>query len=253
MTVDHSAAILNIAYAAVMARYTDLLAAFVSRQGPVVQAGPFAGMTLSLQTSWGHGDLLPKLIGCYEAELHAAVADALASKPDRVVNVGAAEGYYAVGLARALPQADCHAFDLAEAAQAVCRTTARLNDVAGRVSVAGACTPLALQILLAGAARPLVVCDCEGGETELIDPVAVPALARATLLVECHDFLNAAITETLVTRLTPTHDMYVVEEGARDPNTVPFLRERNSLDRWIAVCEFRPSTMRWLYARPKAG
>lgn len=231
----------------------DLLDAFIARHGLVVQSGPFAGTILPARMSWGHGDLLAKLLGVYEAELHQAIIDAVRGQPDRVVNIGAAEGYYAIGLARALPAVDCHAFDVDEAARAICRSSAQDNGVAGRVTVGGLCTPMMLQVLLAGAAHPLVVCDCEGGERELIDPATVPALARASVVIECHDFCDPMITETLVERLTPTHDLYVVEEGARDPNTVPFLRERNSLDRWIAVCEFRPSTMRWLYGRPKGG
>ncbi|MGE0416920.1 MAG: hypothetical protein AB7O80_08945 [Acetobacteraceae bacterium] len=251
MNVDHAPAIWNIAHTAAYARYQDLLTAFATEHGPVVQTGPFAGMTLPMEQSWGHGDLLSKLIGCYEAELHRAIAEAVAWQPDTVVNIGAAEGYYAVGLARILPDIRCHAFDISESAQAICRTTALINGVADRVTVGGSCTPETLQAVCADAVRPLIVCDCEGAERELIDPSGVPALVRSTLLVECHDFLDPTITDTLVDRLSSTHELYLVSEGARDPNAVPFLRDRNSLERWIAVCEFRPSTMHWLYGRPQ--
>lgn len=41
-------------------------------------------------------------------------------------------------------------------------------------------------------------------------------------------------------RLGATHDMVIVAEGAREPNGHEFMRGWNSLDRWIAMCEFPP-------------
>ena len=229
--------------------------------GWVVQAGPFAGMILSNRSAWGDGETLPKLLGCYEAELHPFLARLVERSPDLVVpdlvvpdlvvNIGAAEGYYAVGLARLLPDAFVHAFDSETASHDICRETARLNGVEARLSVAGECSAELLQALLIRGKRPLLVCDCEGCERDLVDPRRLPALAATTLLIECHDFIDASITKTLVDRLGGTHDLTGVREGARDPNAMPFLQRLNSLDRWIAVCEYRPCTMHWLLATPK--
>lgn len=251
--VDHAQAIWEIGHVAARARRADLLAALVAQSGYIVQAGPFAGMELPPRVSWGDGDLLPKLIGSYESELHAAIAGIVAAQPDMVVDIGAAEGYYPVGFARLLPGAHAHGFDSNEVAQDVCREAARLNGVEAQVSVGGHCTPVVLQHLLARAQRPALICDCEGEERLLIDPLRVPALASSLVVVECHDFIDATITQTLVDRLTSTHELSAVREGARDPNTVPFLNGLNSLDRWLAVCEFRPCTMHWLIGVPRRG
>lgn len=223
----------------------------MQQHGWAVLSGPFAGMTLSSRVAWGDGDLLPKLLGAYEAELHGFIGQLVEYAPDVVVNVGAAEGYYAVGLARLLPGAFVHAFDSASVAQDICRETARLNQVENRVSAAGECVPEVLQTLLARAQGPVVVCDCEGGELALLDPAKVPALSGTRLLIECHDFIDASTTQTLVTRLEATHTLVGVREGARDPNAVPFLQRFSSLDRWIAVCEYRPCTMHWMIATPR--
>ena len=99
---DHAPAIWQIAHTATRARRQDLLAALVQQQGWVVQSGPFAGMVLPDRACWGDGDLLPKLLGCYEAELHAIIEEILAATPDLVINIGATEGYYAIGMARRL-------------------------------------------------------------------------------------------------------------------------------------------------------
>jgi hypothetical protein len=248
---QHNEAILHVAHIATRARRQDLTTEFVRQHGWVVQSGPFAGMVLNQRAAWGDGDMLPKLLGCYEAELHPFLARLAERDVDLVVNIGAAEGYYAIGLARMLPNAFIHAFDSKPEAADICRETARLNSIESRVSVAGECSTSLLQTLLIRGKRAAVVCDCEGCERVLLDPRAVPALASATLLIECHDFIDPSITQTLVDRLSPTHDLIGVREGARDPNAIAFLQPLNSLDRWVAVCEYRPCMMHWMLATPK--
>lgn len=217
----------------------------------MVQSGPFAGMMLPDHASLGDGNMLPKLLGCYEAELHPIIAEIVAAAPDLIINVGAAEGYYAVGMARLLPGAFVHAFDTEPKSQEICRLAVGLNGLGSRISVSGQCTPDLLQAIVPRGRTPVVICDCEGHERELIDPLRVPALRPATLVVECHDFIDASITQTLVDRLSASHTLVGIREGARDPNESPFLQGLDSLDRWLAVCEYRPSTMHWLVARPK--
>src|SRR4051794_40351820 len=66
--------------------------------GPQVQTGPFAGLEFARASA--EGCHVPKLLGCYERELHGLVEAAVADGYDDIVNIGCAEGYYAVGLAR---------------------------------------------------------------------------------------------------------------------------------------------------------
>jgi len=76
----------------------------------VVQSGPFAGMRLIEGASWGDGDIAPKLLGVYEQELHGVFAKAAQRRYGAIVDVGSAEGFYAVGLARMFPGIKVYAF-----------------------------------------------------------------------------------------------------------------------------------------------
>lgn len=232
-------------------RTRELLDACVAQYGMAVQDGPFAGMILPRGASLGDGDTLPKLLGAYEAELHQVIRDGVTRSPDLVINIGAAEGYYAIGLARLLPHAAIIAYDSDTDAQEVCAAAASQNGVADRVTVRGACSPESLQRDLAGATHPLVICDCEGHERILIDPDIVPALRQATLIVETHDFLDPGLTALLISRLAPTHIVSVGREGGRNPNEHPFLQRLHSIDRWLTMCEYRPETMQWIHAAPR--
>ena len=214
--------------------------------GPKVMAGPFAGMVLLPDIAWGDGDLPPRLLGCYEEELHPAVAKAIARAPKAVVNIGAAEGYYAVGMARALPQSRVLAFEINERGQGICRRAADANQVGDRVVVGGKCDVDTLRQVLAQNERPLLIVDCEGDELTLLDPAQNPAILKCDMIIECHDFINARITPTLRERFFYSHEVELVTEGPRDPNRFAALRRWSSLDRWLAVNENRPCTMNWL-------
>ena len=65
--------------------------------------GPFQGMNFHSAAS--EGCLVPKLLGCYEQPLHPFLEAAFARDYDVVLNIGSAEGYYAVGLALRMPGA----------------------------------------------------------------------------------------------------------------------------------------------------
>jgi hypothetical protein len=242
------AKVFNITLSVRLHEITTLV--YESTQG-IVQGGPFRGMRLLRQKSWGAGEISPKLLGCYEAELIPSVIEAMAKKYPKVINVGCAEGYYAVGLARRMPLARIVAYDTSRAAQSVCKDNAELNGVAGRVAVRGECTRAALAEELADGVPTFIVMDCEGAEMLLLDPASVP-LEHCDILVECHDLFNPEITPTLLDRLSRTHSVERIEEGGRNPN-FPILRNQDSVSRWIAVCEFRSAPQHWLVFRRKVA
>lgn len=235
----------------VSARIDELTWQLVQVVGTKVQAGPFAGMVLPELSSWSGGYLAPKILGCYEAELHDALEHAIAQQPDVVINVGCAEGYYAVGLARRLPNARTFAFDISTEAQAACTSAARMNGVGDRVTVLGECDARQLVELTRGCRRALLVIDCEGTEVQLLSAEALPQLRQCDIIVELHDFVDRSISATLGARLLPTHDVTAVREGPRDPAGVDILSRLGTLDRTLLVCEGRPELMHWLVCRAR--
>jgi hypothetical protein len=227
-------------------RRVEIAAWLAQQQGSKVSSGPFLGMELLEEVSWADGDLVPKLLGCYEEELHPAITNTVARNPAAVVNVGCAEGYYAVGFARLLPQARIISLDTDPKAQTICRRAAEVNAVGNRLRVGGPCRADGMRELVSESGPTLLFVDCEGAETQILDPLAVPELRRCDIIVECHDFLDRSITSTLSKRLSSTHHIENIIEGARNPNRFPLLRHLASADRWLAVNEDRPQMMNWL-------
>jgi hypothetical protein len=236
----------EILYLACSRRVHFLSEWLLERCGGAVQAGPFAGMKYVSQSVGSQ--LPPKLLGCYEAELHGVRASCARTGYDTVINIGCGEGYYAVGLARLVPQTRVYAFDSNPAAQELCRLTAALNAVAERVDVRGTCDAMSLRQLVRG--RTLIFCDCEGGEVGLLDPAVVPELLACDLLVELHAFLDPGIPRLIEDRFAPTHGVIRIGHAGRDPSALPALWDLNQLDQYLAVWEGRPGPTPWVFMRP---
>jgi precorrin-6B methylase 2 len=212
--------------------------------GTKVRDGVFAGMDFIAQSA--EGCHIAKLLGTYEQPLQAAVERAIARDYRTVINIGCAEGYYAVGLARRMPQAKILAFDIDAKARTACAELAAKNGVSDRVEVGPEFTPA--DFARYRGASALVVCDIEGAEHSLLDPVAAPALTGMDLLVEAHDCDVAGLSQTLRERFEPTHAVSLIaDSGSRDVESPPdWFTKLGHLDQLLAVWEWRIGPTPWL-------
>ena len=221
-----------------------------------VLSGPFRGLRYVPEAVGSvHA---PKLLGTYESELRPQVEALVSRAPDLVVNVGAGEGYYAVGLARRLPHARIVAFEADARGRDLTGRMAALNGVGARVEVRGLCALADLDAALRGAARPVVVIDAEGAEDPLLDPVRVPELRRAAILVEVHDFILPEIGDQLLRRFASTHRHQEIWSAPRTARDLPTFTRLAAYSPWRgqavrAMDEQRPGRMRWFWFEPLAS
>src|SRR5260221_10622774 len=217
-----------------------ILDAFIKQHGNKVMSGPFAGMIYITRSAGS--SLLPKLIGSYECELHNVIDRIIKTSYDTVVDVGSAEGYYAVGLAIYLPgHPRVYAFDVDPEARRMCRELAENNGVSDRVVIEDFCDATRLQRSIGK--RSLVVCDCEGFEIELLDQAQAPALRTTDILVELHEFLRPGATSTLIERFKVTHDIQLIDTEGRKPADYPAVQFLSEEDQVVALSEFRGGPM----------
>ena len=194
---------------------------FVAWHGLQVSGGPFAGLRY---TDTRPLTLVPKLLGIYERELHAAVEAAIRASPARIVNVGAADGYYAVGLARRCPDARVVAYEADAGQRALLEQLVAANGVA--VEIHGTAGRDAL------GEADLVVMDCEGCERALLHPPLA-----ATILVELHDVWDPGVGAVVTERFAASHDVVVIPSGPQPPRGL--------------LSEQRPGPMSWAVMTPR--
>jgi hypothetical protein len=218
----------------------------------VVASGPFTGMHFVERHVFGAP--MAKLLGTYEMELHAVIEKLARSQFDRVVNIGAGEGYYAVGLGIRLPSTGIVAYEALKTGRTLIEEVAKKNGVRDRLDLRGICTREALESLIENDKRYLVVSDVEGAELELFHPRLIGLLSRSSLVVESHDFVFPGCTEQLIARFEKTHVVTSVQSRERSSCDFPLLLPLPVRTKLWLMNEGRPTIcgpMRWLVMTPQ--
>jgi hypothetical protein len=217
-----------------------------------VLGGPFRGLRYVGSTPNTHiGDAL---LGTLELELHPFVERLRRGSFDVFVNAGAAEGYYAVGMARFSRIPRIIAFEGHPLGRQLIRFMARRNGVADKIDVRGFCTPQSLAEAIAPWHAPALLVDIEGGEEQVLELSVNPHLRRATMLVELHE-MTQPMADILGRRFAATHR---IEEVWSRPRVAADLPSLTGLAAWAfsparllrLADERRSGQMRWWFMTP---
>ena len=218
--------------------------------GNQVAQGPFKELSLNTSDCYP-----PMLLGTYEQELHDVFHNWLVQKPKSLVCVGAAEGYYAVGMARSDPTLEVIAYELDSYQRSQLAAVIRQNKVSN-VTVLKCCTQESLTNTLQSiSSTPYLICDIEGGEVELLDPIQITALKKTVILVEIHEKLVNGCEQVIRSRFKDSHNILEIISSNRKPDDFPsnsrvFQTIFSKKTRLGLMDEGRASTMKWLVLEP---
>lgn len=226
-----------------------------SRLQGIVSYGPLKGFRLNEQQVWGQGDIGPKLLGLYEKEVLERIA-AQGRKWDCVINLGAGDGYYGVGLVKSGLAARSICFEQKDEGQRAIKHAAETNGVADHVTILGRAEadflnhPALQDVDLS---RTLIIIDIEGGEFSLLTDNLLQRLKDAELIIELHGrFIatNPNPEATFLQRLARYFRCDVFSMGQRDLSSMTELAVIGDSDRWLLCSEGRPFLMRWVHCQP---
>lgn len=216
-----------------------------------IYAGPFRGMKYIQQSN--SSALIPKIIGTYEQELHEAIGQIISGDYQNIVDIGCAEGYYAVGFAwkgRHKPGFHVYAYDINESALQNLTKLSALNSVTHKITYSALFEHKDFELFRDK--HTLVFCDIEGAERSLLDPAKAPSLLDYDLLVEIHDGIDKAgpIRTQLTQRFGQTHTIQVFEFAGRslkDAAVIPF--RINKRLQAFSVNEGRRTGLAWMWMK----
>lgn len=229
---------------------TQLWVNTIALDGLHVRSGPFAGMDYVVRAA--EGALLPRLLGVYERELHPHLLAFAEEGLDHIIDIGCAEGYYAVGLARLMPDVTVNAYDINETARRRCGLLAKANGVTDQVVIREEFRGEDFETFR-DKGRVLVFIDAEGFEDDILRPDLYPAMAGFNLIVETHPSFRRGVTERLIERFASTHDIIRLDPSVEKADLPAQLTGRSHLDMMLACWEWRAGPTPWLVMRPKAA
>ena len=201
---------------------------------------------------------MPKLLGTYEKEIHHCIESIISLDPDNLLIAGAAEGYFVTGFASRLPSCQIVAYEACDEARRELLYQIESNGYVNQVRVEGMLSINDLAHEVARAPGIAIFMDIEGGEAQVIDPVAIPQLALSPILAELHPWVEASLVDRLKKILTPSHVVEIIPAIPRKAcelaDCVPaFIRLFRSGQLEFLMNEFRASEMFWMYAKPRKG
>lgn len=223
----------------------------------VIPAGIFEGMGYVSQSICG--SIIPKYLGIYEIELVPIFKQLFQIPFQSIIDVGSAEGYYAVGCALQFPLARIIAFEGTEEGRQLLDQVIQKNQVSDRIEVRGYCTPEALKAETDRCQKKdnqLLIMDVEGAEEELLKLHQASDLSQFYILIELHDWVDPLMGDRIMQKFASTHSVQVINARVRhfqDLVTPRFFPLRLYLaPSLLAFSHERPLPMRWVYFEPKS-
>jgi len=220
-----------------------------------IRRGPFKNMRYSTFASTG-STLFPKLIGIYEHEIADIFEEAKKQHYEFFIDVGCAEGYYAVGMAKFGNAERVIAYDIDDYAKQLCGEMASINQV--QVEIRHELTAEELQNYpFDKAKRSFIMVDCEGFERKLFTNDNIKNLQNVECLIEIHDWCQyeKRTREILLNMFKDTHECKIIE-GIDDYDKaydykIEELMSFSIKERFKIFAEKRRRIGAWLYCVPK--
>jgi len=217
-----------------------------------VAHGPFEGLRLDANPHWGKTDLCAMLLGTYEPEVMRFLKAGSVSGRKQFVDIGAADGYFAIGALRSGWFNSACCYELTAEGQATIARVAEANGVADRMSIFGEAKPqFYLELEGQDWSDTVLLCDIEGGEFELFDEATLAALAGADILIEVHNWISDFWQRytALLKRASGHFEIETFARRALPESHLDILDGESDDNRMLMLSEGRPSVMRYLRLR----
>lgn len=222
-----------------------------------VLSGPFRGMAYPAESVGSV--LVPKLLGTYEKELSKIISNL--PRFNKAVDIGAAEGWYSVGLLFLNKVNKMIAFEKEKQGRSIMRDLAQRNKCLNRLKIMANCDRDIFQRFLQKTKKEkmptLVICDCEGFEEDLFTNGNLQFLSKVWLLIETHDFLRPGVHAKIKKIMKPSHKVQELKPLRRSPRDFPsigFLKKISGMLPMLArlaMAERRSSGNAWIFAKPR--
>ena len=194
------------------------------------------------------------LLGCYEKEVQQAIYNL--SKENNLkhfINVGAGEGYHAIGTKVANLFENSISFELDKKNRDIIKKNFNLNKIFNGFEVFSKADLDFLKNIEKKIefAKSLFLFDIEGDEFIILDKNNLNIIKNSYLIIELHHFYSTDDkVEKLQKELKQYFNISFFKTESRKFSNFEILNKFNDDEKWLMMSESRPSTMRWIVCEP---
>ena len=220
-----------------------------------VKYGPFKGLRLTHNPWWGQLDLGSQCLGLYEKEILKFIENIEDGQFTNFIDIGAADGYYAVGLLSTgkIPGSIC--FEKTDKGREAILTNWKNNGAIGQLVVKVKANFESIATLTEhDLERSLILIDIEGGEFELLNNDTIHKFRYSKILLEIHNWVTdfEEKYKNLLISLDEFFCIKIIKRVDRQVDNYMELRDFTDDNRLLLISERRPCLMRFLELTPKS-
>ena len=224
------------------------------RYNLAIAYGPFKGMKLSEDVWWSKNDRITQTLGIYEEHVLNKLIFFSREGSKRFIDIGAADGYFAVGMAFSKTYPEVYAFEIEPKGQERIKQNATRNSCRTSVNVYGEANIASLKKLINKEFKSTLLIDIEGAEYNLLNTEMLSLLSGNYIICELHPWLvdnGDELQRNLLERASKKFHVELIFRETYAPNLFPEFNDLSDGERLVAVGEGRGKNMQWLVLTPK--
>ena len=220
----------------------------------IVQNGPFKGMYIPWDTTWSYNHIGQMILGIYEPTVINFLLNERFKNRDILIDIGAADGYYPIGLSMCGRIKQAIAFEINAKSRKAIASNALTNKVADKVIIKGQANAEELIKLGGLLNRSVILIDIEGCEFSLLDSSLMKVLRNSVLIIEIHHWIQDFEVEfnALIDRSSAYFEAYFLPDIPHEPSYFRQIDHWPDDNRALITSEGRPSKMRFLALTPRS-
>lgn len=221
--------------------------------GDQVKYGIFSGMKISREVWWGRHNSLSKYLGQYEPHILKKLEE-LSKNYDHFIDIGAADGYYAIGLLHSNLYKTATCYEISSKGRSVISENALLNNQQDNIKIYGEANKNSLVEEINAKKSCVVLCDIEGAEFGLFSEKVLELLRNCEIIIELHDEFVIGEKDRrkrLLDNAQKFFEIDFIERNNPTPNDYEELKGWNDDLRQLAFSEGRPCRMDWILLTPR--
>ncbi len=217
-----------------------------------IKRGPFTNMSLGSKIHWGKADVASKIFGLYESEVLDIIEH---KKYDSLINLGAADGYYPIGMLMHNMVKHAYCFEENPLGKKYINENAKLNNINKGISIYGRADEQFYKQLPENTTKEnnLILCDIEGGEFDVFTPDIIQTFNQSTFIIEIHDFKfdDGTMKRQALIEKFNDFDVELILSKPKQWSDIPEITSLNDNDRALVCSEGRRVLGEWLLATPR--